>query len=106
MRVLESLADFLDLAAAVFGAVVDGGTHCDTTHVEGLTHRGEHGLVVHGRVGQRLVVVEFHHERDFVRVFSRHRTQHTHGRGDTVTTALDRKFNDILRIEVDRVRRK
>src|SRR6202043_2026285 len=45
-------------------------------------------------------------EGDLVRVLARHRSEHAEGRGDRVTTALDRQLDDLLAVEVSGVCRK
>ena len=65
----------------------------------------EHDLVELVRVGQELVVVDLDDERNVVRVLARHRAEHAEGRRDGVAAALDGELDDVLRVEVGRVRR-
>ena len=64
----------------------------------------EHDLVELVRIGQKLVVVELHQERDLVGVLARDRAEHAERRRDGVAAAFDRELDDVLRVEVDRVR--
>jgi bifunctional DNA-binding transcriptional regulator/antitoxin component of YhaV-PrlF toxin-antitoxin module len=61
-----------------------------------LLDRAEHDLVELVRVGQQLVVVDLHDERDLVRVLAGHQPEHAEGRGHGVAAALDRELHDVL----------
>ena len=56
-------------------------------------------------VGEELVVIELADEGDLVRVLARHRAEHAEGRRDRVAASFDRELDDVLAVEVDRVRR-
>ena len=105
VRVLERLGDLLDLAAGVVRAEVDGGADAGRAELERLIDRGEEGLVVAERVGQRLVVVELDDERQLRRPAARHRAEHPEGRGEGVAAALVGEPAQVLRVEVGGVRR-
>ena len=70
---------------------------------EACFDRAEHDLVELVRVGQQLVVVDLHQERDLVRVLARDRAQHAEGGRDRVAAAFDGELDDVLRVEVIRV---
>ena len=97
--------DLLELAAAAFGAEVDGRADPDTAHVERLLHAREHDLVELVRVGDELAVVELEDEGDLVGVALGDRTEHAEGARDAVAPARDRELDDVLGVEVDRVGR-
>jgi hypothetical protein len=67
---------------------------------------GEHGLVGHLRQAQQLVVVELEHQRNFVCVLARDRAQHAIGGTHRVAATLDGQLDDVLGVEVRRVRSK
>ncbi len=62
--------------------------------------RAEQDLVELVRVGEELVVVDLHDERDLVRVPARHRAQHAQRGGHRVAAALDGELHDVLGVEV------
>src|SRR5436305_324406 len=100
MRRLEGLA-YLDELAARFGrAEVDRGAHCDRAHVERLLHPSEHDLVELVWVGEELIVVKLHNERDLVRVFARRRSQYAESRRQGVAAALDGELRKVSGVEV------
>ena len=84
---------------------VDRGAHRDRAHVRRLLDAPEQDLVELVRVGEELVVVDLHDERDLVGVLARHRAQHAEGRGDRVAAALDGQLHDVLGVEVGGVLR-
>ena len=100
VRGVEGLADLDDLPRGLGRAEVDGGAHRHRAHVGRLLDGAEHDLVELVRVGEELVVVHLHDERDLVGVLARHRAQHAEGGGDGVAAALDGQLDDVLRIEV------
>ena len=106
MGVFEGFADLLNLSPRVLGAEINRRPHGNRPHIEGLFDRGEGRLVVHIRVAQVLVVIEFDNEGNTVGVLSRHCAQHPEGGGDRVTAAFQRQFDNGGRIEVNRVGRK
>ena len=97
---VEHLADLDDLPAGLGRAEVDGGADGRRAHVERLLHVAEHDLVELVRVGQELVVVHLHDERDPVGVLAGDRAQHAQGRGHGVAAALDGQLHDVLGVEV------
>jgi hypothetical protein len=102
---LEGLSDLDDLAARVVRSEVDRRADPGRAQLERALHRAEHDLVVLVRERQQLVVVELDDERDLVRVLAGHRAQHAEGRRDGVGAALDRQADEVLGVEVHRVRR-
>ena len=101
----EGLAHLLDLAGGLVGPEVDGGADPGRPHVVRLVDGAEHDLVELVGVGQQLVVVELDDEGDAVGVAPRHRAQHPEGGRHRVAPALDGQLDDVLRVEVARVRR-
>ena len=71
-----------------------------------LLDAGVEGLVIFGWVAEGFVVVQLHEERNAVGIATRNRGQHAVGRGHAVTARFNRQLNNVLRIEVERVRRK
>ena len=106
MGVVEGLGDLLNLARGLVAAEVNGGPDCDGAHVPRLLHGGEHHLVVFVGVGQQLVVVQLQDERDLVRVAPRDRPQDAQRAGDGAASRLHGELDDVLGVEVDRVRGK
>jgi hypothetical protein len=102
----ERFRNLLELPHGVVRPEVDGGSDGDGAHVEGLLHRGELDLIELVRVGQKLVVVELDQERDLVGVLAGARAQHPERGGDAVAATFDRQLDDVLRVEVGRVRGK
>ena len=49
-------------------------------------------------------MIYLHDKRNFMSIFACYRPQNTKGRGDRIAAALDRELDDVLRIEVRRVR--
>ena len=72
-------------------------------HVPRLLYRPEHDLVVLVGIRQQFIVVDLHDERNPVRIFTRHRPQHTERRGYRVAAAFDGEFDDLGRVEIIRV---
>ena len=105
MRPGEGLRHFLDLPRRLVRAEVDRRADRDRAHLERLLDAGEHDLVEAVRVGEELVVVQLHHERDLVGVLARHRAQRPERRDDAVAAALDGQLDDVGRVEIDRRRR-
>ncbi len=105
MSGLERLGDFHQLAMRVLGAPVDRRAHRGSAHVERLLHIREAHLLVAVRIREQLVVVELDDERDLVGVLPGHGAQNAERRGHGVAAALDGQLDDVLRVEVDRVRR-
>ncbi len=99
----KRLGDLDDLAVRFGGAEVDGGPHAGCPQIVRLLDRAEHDLVVGRRVGQQLVVVDLHDERDPVSESSRHHGKNPEGRGDPVAATRDGEFNDLRRVEIGRV---
>jgi hypothetical protein len=101
----ERSRDLLDLIARLFRAEVDRGADGGRAHVPGLLDGAEHPLVVGVRVGQELVVVELDDEGDLVGVLAgATAAEDAEGAGDGVAAALDRELDDLLGVEVVRVR--
>ena len=103
VRVVKGDRDLLELPVGLLRAPVDGRAHRDRAHVPCLLDRAEQDLVVLGRIGQELVVVQLADERDPVRVAARHRSEDSERGGDGVAAALDRQFDDLLTVEIHRV---
>ena len=99
----KGLGNLLDLAAAFGRAEIDGGPDGGRAHIVGLFHRGEKGLVVDGRQGEQFVVVDFKDKRDFVGVFAGHAAKGPKGRGHGVAAGVQGQFDDVFRIEIDRI---
>ena len=70
-------------------AEVDGGADGRRAHVVGCFDRAEQNLVELVGVGEQLVVVDLHEERDLVGVLAGDRAEHAEGGGDGVAAALD-----------------
>jgi|GEM_PF-5791231 len=103
MGTLEGSRDLFNLTARLLRAEIDGGTHRDSTQIEGLLDAGVEGLVIFGGVAQGFVVIQFHQERNTVRVTAGDRRQHAVSGSHAVTARLDRQFHDVLRIKIERV---
>lgn len=99
VSVFEGLGNFNELAGGVIGSEVDGGTNGDCAHIPGLFDLGEHHLVGLVGVGQKFVVIDFDHERNFVGVFATDHPEDTEGGTDHIASAFDGEFNDSGGIE-------
>ena len=99
------LRHFLDLAGRLIGTEIDRGAYGDSAHVPGFLHGAEHDLVELVRVRKEFVVVDLDDEWDLVRVLARNGGKHTIGGSNGIAAAFNGKLHDVLRIEVDRVRR-
>ena len=98
---LEGGRDFDDLAIRFGGAEVNRRTHGGAAHVGGLLERAVHHLVTDIRIGEQLVVVDLHYERNLVRVAAGNAAEHPEGGADSVATAFDSELHDVFTIEVD-----
>ena len=103
MRLLKGLGDLLDLAGGVLRTEVDGGADSGRTEVVRLLRRAEHDLVVLGRVGEQLVVVELGDERDLVGVAPADHPEHSERGGEGIAAPLDGQLDQVLGVEVGRV---
>ena len=101
----ECCCDLDDLTGGVLAAEVDGRADGGCTHVIGLLDGAEEDLLMLVGVGEELVMVDLHQERDLVGVLPRHAPQDAVGGGHGVAAALDGELHDVLGIEVDRVGR-
>ncbi len=104
--VSKCLGDLGDLPRRLLRTEIDRRADRDRAHIAGLLDRAEHHLIKLVRVCKKFIVVDLYDERDLVRVLSRNRTEHAEGRRDAVASAFDRELDDVLRIEILRVRRK
>ena len=102
---VERLRDLDDLPIRILGAEVDRRTDRRGAELPGLVDGAEHDLAEVVRIGQQLVVVQLHDEGDPVGVLPAHAPQHPEGGRHRVASALDREFDDLLAVEVDRVLR-
>ena len=75
-------------------------------HVEGLLDAREPDLIEAVRIGDELVVIELEDERNLVRVLPRAHAEHAERGGHRVAPAFEAKLDDVLGIEIERVRRK
>ena len=73
----EGFGDFDNLAFGFGGAEIDRGADGDGAHIEGLFHLAEHDLVEFFGDHEEGVVVELHHEGDFVGVLAADRVPRT-----------------------------
>ena len=103
VSLLEGGGDFDDLAIRFGRAKVDGRTDRGAAHVGGLLERAVHHLVTDVWVGEQLVVVYLHHERNLVGVAAGDAAEHAEGRTNRVATAFDGELHDIFTVEVNRV---
>ena len=104
VRIVERLGYLHELAAALLRPEIDRSPHGGGAHVPGIAHGAEHHLVIGVGVGEQLVVVELDDERYLVCISACHGAQHAEGRSHGVTAALDGQPDDILRVEIGRVR--
>ena len=103
MRFLERRGHLGDLATALGRTEVDRRADAGGSELMCSLDGAEHDLVVGGRVGQQLVVVDLDDERDAVGIAAGNRSEHAECRGHGIAAALDRQLHDGGRIEVDRV---
>lgn len=99
----ECLTDFDELASGVIGAEIDGCTDGDCAHIPCLFNLSEHHLVSLVGVGEEFVMVDFDHERDFVRVFAADHSEHAEGGANHVASTFDSEFDDSGGVEADGV---
>ncbi len=102
----EDLRDLLQLAVRLLGAPVDRGPDADAALLVGVFHAGVGHLVVSVRVREQFAVVDLEDEGDLVGVVPRHGAENAVGGGHGVAAALDGQLDDVLGVEVHRVRRK
>jgi hypothetical protein len=100
VRVGEGLADFDDLAAALFGAEIDGGADGGRAHVVGLLHGAEENLIGFVWESEQLIVIHFDDEGDFVGVLACDGAEDAEGGGYGVAAALDGQLDDVTAVEV------
>ncbi len=105
MGLLEGARDLDDLAVALLRAEVDRRADGRRAQLVGPLRRGEHRLVVLGRVREQLVVVQLDDERELVRPLAADRAHHADRRRERVAAALDGELDQVLGVEVDRVGR-
>ena len=105
VRLIECARDFDDLPRGVVAAEVNGRANRAGAEIPRIAHRAEHDLVELVRIGHEFVVVDLDHERNAVRVLARNAREHAEGRGNGIAAALDRKLDDVLAVEVNRVLR-
>jgi hypothetical protein len=96
----EGLADFDDLAAGLVGAKIDGGANGGGAHVVGLFDGAEENLIGFVGEGEEFVVIDFHDEGNFVRVFASDGAEDAVGGSDCVAAAFDGKLDDVFAIEI------
>src|SRR5258708_39871442 len=103
MGVGESLGYLNDLASALIRAEIDGCPNGGSAHVGRLLDCAEHDLVELVGVGQQLVVIHFHKERDFVGVFASHGTQNAIGGSDRIAATFNSETDNVFGVEIIRV---
>ena len=103
---LEGEARLHNLPRGFVRAEINCRSHGHCAHVPRLFNVREIDLVELVRIGEQFVVVQFHEERDFVRVFAGHRAEHAERGGDGVAAAFDGKLHDVFGVETIRIFRK
>ncbi len=103
--VFEGFGNLLNLPRGFLRTVVDRGAHRYSPHLEGLVHAGKQHLVVLARVGEQLIVVDLDDKGDPVGPLAGYRAQNAEGGGYGVAAALHGQLHDVLRIEVQGIRR-
>ena len=104
MRPFEGFRNFDQLPSALLRTEIDCRADRDGSHVPRLVDRSEQHLVVRVRVGQQLVVVQLDDERYLMRVFAGHCAEVAERRSYGVAAPFDCQFDDVFRVEIDRVR--
>ncbi len=104
--VFEGSGYFSDLVVAGIRSEIDGGANCNGSHFKGLINGSERNLIMGVRVAEKFVVIEFEQKGDLVGVFSRHGSENSQSGTDHVATAFQSQFDDILRVEIQGIRRK
>ena len=99
----KSLAHLLDLARRFLRTEIDRRSDGGCAEIERLLHVAEHDLVERVGVGEKLVVVELDDERDPVCVSPRDDAERSDCGRYPVAPALERKLDDVARVEVHRV---
>src|SRR5687767_12095465 len=100
MRFFECSRYFLDLACCIIRTKIDSSTNCYGTKVPCISYRTKHDLISLVWIREKFVVSYLGNEWNSVRVLARHHRKNTIGSSHTVTSAFDRKFNDVVRIEI------
>src|SRR5882672_6866887 len=103
MRLGEGLADFGYLSGGFVGAKVDGGAYRYRAQVLRFLDRAKQHLVKLIRQRQQLVMIDFHDERNLVRILTSDDAQHAKGRGNSVAATFHCQLHNIFRIEVLRI---
>src|SRR5262245_12182061 len=103
MRFGKTTRDLHDLSSAFLRSEVDRRPNRCGSHVVSLFNRSEHNLVEFVREGQQLVVVEFHEERNLMRILSGHCAQDSESGGDGIAAAFNGEAHDVFGIEIIRV---
>src|ERR1043166_4784253 len=92
VRLRKGLTHFDDLTRRLLRSEIDRSPNAHRAEVVCFFDSSEHDLVELVRQRQQLVVIDFHDERNLVRILPRHRTEHAECRGDCITTTLDRQL--------------
>ena len=103
MSTVECFCDFDQLARAFFRTEVDGRANSNRAHIPCLFDLTEHDLIMFVGIGQQFVVVDFDEEGDFVGILPRHRTEHAKSGSHRIAPALNRQFDDLFGIEINRI---
>ena len=104
MCIFECFGYFDQLAAALFRSKINSGAYSYRSHIPCFLDRTEHHLVVGRGIGQQFIVVQFDDKRNFMGVFASYRAQNSESGGNSVASAFNGQFDDILRIEIKRIR--
>ena len=104
MRIIESLSDFHQLAATLFGTEIDSSTYSHCPHFPSLLDGAKQNLIVSIGIRQQLIMVQFYYKRYLMRIFSGNSTQIAESGCNCITTAFDGKLHNVFRIEINRIR--
>src|SRR5271166_1994398 len=70
MRKGKRLTHLYDLTSCFRRAEINGGSHCNASHIVGLLYRCKKDLVIGVRIRNQFIVVELKKKRDLMSVFS------------------------------------
>src|SRR6202011_2733876 len=104
VRLVKGGRDLLDLPVRLCRPEVNRGTERDRPELPGFFYGPEANLIVFIGIREQLVVIDLADEGDLVGVLARDRTEHAERRRHRVAAALDRQLDDLLAVEVRRVR--
>jgi hypothetical protein len=91
---------FNDLAVALFGAEVNGGSNGGRAHVIRFLNSTEQNLIELIREREQFVVIHFNDKGNLVRVFAGDGSENTERGSHGITAAFNRELDDVFTVEI------